>query len=306
MTVREYTILTDIERREVMKISCFIGSRADEAGMMAIHGHLPNDIRRLVTSEDDMEGIAVLIGDRYEVARCALYCREQLIPIAHVHAGDVTGQEPDDTYREVITRLATWRFCANSQAAKQLQIKGYRANAYISGSPYISSVVMTNISNVIWPEGKRIFVCCNPLPESESETAAIASALLKLPEHGYVTLAANTDRYAWLINTAAKKMGEFHDRISHEEYLGYMQSADVIIGNTSAGLIENSFFGTPYICVGSRQAGRVGGEHVIWCEKIDRLGDCLEYALEQPKRPGNSYGDEHGALRIARMLREKA
>ena len=60
-------------------------------------------------------------------------------------------------------------------------------------------------------------------------------------------------------------------------YLSALQYMDVIVGNSSSGLIEVPSFGTYTINIGDRQRGRVSGESVINCSSdINAITNALK------------------------------
>ena len=256
--------------------------------------------------------VGVLLGDRYEIVKTALDYRQAQVPIAHIHAGELTGQEPDDTYRDVISRMATWRFCPHTMAMRELDnglagCEWYNCNATFNcGSPFITSAHNTELIDVEWPkgDGPKVFVAFNPLPESLEETKSIEKAIGgiwgNVDPFRTVSIEPNSDRHRgslepWAWDTM------LHNSLTHQEYLSYVATADVIVGNTSAGLIEATVWGTPYVCVGSRQKHRVAGENVIKCEPSEML-EKIEEALKMGRKPNNAYGDKDSAGKIADTL----
>ena len=52
-----------------------------------------------------------------------------------------------------------------------------------------------------------------------------------------------------------------------EEYLSIMKLSDVVIGNSSAGMIEAPALGIPTVNIGDRQKGRIKSPSVINCKE---------------------------------------
>lgn len=285
-----------------MKISCVTGSRADRRGMSAIEGALRDrgvDVLEMCAGDDVATDAAacVVIGDRFEMAQTALEYHESMIDIAHIHAGELTGQEPDDTYRGVISTLSRWLFTMGHR-----YLDG-RPVAFNCGSPYITAAHNTPISSPYWGEGdgKKVFVAFNPLPRNPDETKDIAddlAALYRDNDYRFVTIAPNTDRHREMFDCTP---GIVHEWLSPAGYLSYLASADAIVGNTSAGLIENCVYGTPYVCVGSRQMYRKHPPHTIRCEP-HRMQEYLLLALKMKRQPSDTYGKPESAGIIADTL----
>jgi UDP-N-acetylglucosamine 2-epimerase len=97
--------------------------------------------------------------------------------------------------------------------------------------------------------------------------------------------------------------------LGDDVYTSLLREADVMIGNSSSGLIEAPSFGLPVVNVGDRQRGRLRAANVIdvAADRVAIVGAILR-ALDPAFRRGlaglvNPYGDGHAAPRIARVLR---
>jgi UDP-N-acetylglucosamine 2-epimerase (non-hydrolysing)/GDP/UDP-N,N'-diacetylbacillosamine 2-epimerase (hydrolysing) len=94
--------------------------------------------------------------------------------------------------------------------------------------------------------------------------------------------------------------------LRRDDYLRALVTADVLVGNSSSGIIEAPFAGTPVVDVGGRQAGRqVGGTGVVHAEEsLESIRRALRLALgSRPRRTGRSvYGDGFAGQRIADAL----
>jgi len=94
--------------------------------------------------------------------------------------------------------------------------------------------------------------------------------------------------------------------LPRDEYLRTLIAADVIVGNSSSGIIEAPFAGTPTVNVGTRQLGRQrGGSSVLDAsENVRSIRKAIGLALKQRPRRTTSkvYGDGGTGLRIAAIL----
>lgn len=307
-----------------MKIAIVVGSRADKPGLDAIESELiklgveigsgPScEVIQCLMPDIDA---AILLGDRAEVLLEAVDCREENIPIIHIHAGETTGQEPDDSYRYCISKLATWCFVPHKEAYEDLVFKEQFGahdgkQVFNCGSPYITSASNTKLINTheegFWPEGneRRIFVAFNPLPEKPVENAEIIEGLMcaNLDKYRTLIVAPNTDRGNEELKEQLAKMGKMIDGVSHTKYLSLMADCDVMVGNSSSMCIEASHLGTPCVLVGSRQRYRKKGSNVIHCEP-QNIKDAMQNAFKKARRPCTPYGDIDSAKNIAEKIVE--
>ena len=89
-------------------------------------------------------------------------------------------------------------------------------------------------------------------------------------------------------------------------YLSAMKYTDVLIGNTSSGIIEAASFNKPVINIGDRQKGRQRSGNIIDC-KIDSLEESISFALsvdfqEEVQKVKNIYGTGNSSRRIVNEL----
>jgi len=98
--------------------------------------------------------------------------------------------------------------------------------------------------------------------------------------------------------------------LGEDGYRALLQEADVMVGNSSSGLIEAPSFGLPVVNVGIRQQGRLRAANVIDVgHGRDEILAGIRRALAPEFRASlrglvNPYGDGHAVPRIVRVLRE--
>ena len=92
-------------------------------------------------------------------------------------------------------------------------------------------------------------------------------------------------------------------------YLSAIKYSDVIIGNSSSGLIEVPSFKKPTINIGDRQRGRVCGPSVINCKpNKNEITKSIIYALSKSFNKKlinevNPYGDKNSSIEIVKILK---
>ncbi|MCK5504524.1 MAG: UDP-N-acetylglucosamine 2-epimerase, partial [Thermodesulfovibrionia bacterium] len=94
-------------------------------------------------------------------------------------------------------------------------------------------------------------------------------------------------------------------------YLSAMEHANIVIGNSSSGIIEFPSFGKPTVNIGDRQKGRVRAESIIDCRPV--RGDihaAIKRALSDEfrslcKNVNNPYGNAGTAERIVDILKSE-
>ena len=98
------------------------------------------------------------------------------------------------------------------------------------------------------------------------------------------------------------------DNVSRADYAGLMNTVDVMVGNSSSGILEAPTFKLAAVNIGSRQEGRMQGINVINAGyKKEAIKSAVKKALspafkEKLKQCVNPYGDGRSAKRIVDVL----
>jgi UDP-hydrolysing UDP-N-acetyl-D-glucosamine 2-epimerase len=148
---------------------------------------------------------------------------------------------------------------------------------------------------------------------SGSEAKAIARALATFDARILVT-APNADpeyrSIARALRSADGRRGSvrFVANLGTAAYWSLLRAADVVVGNSSSGLLEAPSFGTPVVNVGDRQRGRPRGANVIDVPPTTaRIRAGIVKALSPgfrrtARRAVNPYGGPGASDRIVRIL----
>ena len=88
------------------------------------------------------------------------------------------------------------------------------------------------------------------------------------------------------------------------DYVSLLAGADLLVGNSSSGIVEAASFGTPVVNVGDRQAGRERNANTVDCEaEPNAVAAAIMQALRHPRTDRrNVYGDGRTDRRIAELL----
>ena len=82
-----------------------------------------------------------------------------------------------------------------------------------------------------------------------------------------------------------------------------MKLSDVVIGNSSSGIIEAPFLGVPTLNIGNRQKGRLHDVSVIDCG-TNEIAEKLKLLLGQKFQVSSLYGDGNNAVKITSFLKK--
>lgn len=275
--------------------------------------------------------ILLILGDRYEilaVATCALIYK---IPIAHIHGGELTEGAIDDAIRHSITKMSHIHFAATEQYAKRIiQLGENPQNVFCVGALGVENIKKLTLltkeeieKELDYKIGKRLMlVTFHPVTinkESSVEELEILLEVLKeYKEFNVIFTRANADENGRMINSIiAEFVNQYENRMAlfdslgQLKYLSCLKYSEVVIGNSSSGIIEAPSLNVPTVNIGERQKGRMMAASIINCEcnkvKIKKAIDkaiSLEFK-EKIRNIVNPYEGNNTSKKIIYILKEK-
>jgi len=272
--------------------------------------------------------VILLLGDRFETHAAATTAMLMNIPIAHIHGGEKTEGAVDEQIRHSITKMSHLHFTSTEVYRQRvIQMGEDPSKVFNSGAPGIDNIKNLGLlskqeleDSLDWKFGKTTALFTyHPVTLGESNPYHdIEKILLVLEEleMNVLFVYANADSNGRVINQkieslcqtdplkykVVKNLGQF-------KYLYAMKYADLLIGNTSSGIIEAASFKKPVVNIGDRQKGRLQSGNVIGCN-LDTLKDSISVALsseflDKCKDIENIYGNGCAADVIVKTLEEK-
>ena len=249
--------------------------------------------------------LVVLLGDRYETLAATLAAMFAGIPVAHIHGGETTAGAFDDAIRHSISHMATLHFVATDDFAMKLVNMGIHPYTIdISGAPGLDSIEENSAKR----DKNEILVTYHP--ETRSPDYGIAQcermllALDKYYKDGFNILFCGvnndpgSDEIKELIKTYCedRSCAKIVTSMSHREYVEKMQHAALVVGNSSAGVIEAPWIGVPTVNIGDRQKGRPMARSVY--SSINHIGKALSH-----KDPWKPFYHGGAAVKIAAKVK---
>lgn len=263
--------------------------------------------------------VVLLLGDRGEMLAGALVAAHMNIFVCHIHGGERSGTI-DEPVRHAISKLAHFHFTSTAQAAERLVRMGEREDhVYQVGAPGLDGIteLVTISRNDLMleagldPNLSVALMLYHPVLQEEGtafqDTVLIVSSLL---ERGLqlVILEPNSDAGRDDISRAlsvyqANDRVRVYRHLPRSGFLSWMAGVDLMIGNSSAGIIEAASFGTPVINIGSRQALRERNinVHDVSLEDGDIKGLIGKLVGEKFPRH-NIYGEGNASQKIVNLL----
>ncbi len=255
--------------------------------------------------------IALVLGDRIEAFAAAAAASIGGIRVAHVHGGDRAEGVADEAMRHAITKLAHIHLPATTASAERIIAMGEAAErVHVVGSPALDDLDrFAPLGSAPFEALGRpeIIFLLHPSAEPLEQQARQAQLALGLcRRHGRtLALMPNHDpgREA-IAHAIAESPGPSVEHLPREQFIGLLKRVRVLVGNSSAGLIEAAALGVASINLGPRQAGRERPEHVV--DVPDWSPAAIERALREAASPAprvhHPYGDGQSGTRIAEVL----
>jgi len=186
--------------------------------------------------------------------------------VAHVHGGDRAEGVADEAMRHAITKLAHIHLPATADSRRRILRMGEHGDhVHRVGSPAIDGLKAVRPA----PDAPRAIVLQHPIgADIEAERRGMAETLAATRSlQPRLVLAPNGDPGCAGVRAAIADAGiEPIEHLPRPRFLALLKGAGVIVGNSSAGLIEAAALRTPAVNVGPRQAGRHRPRHVVDCD----------------------------------------
>lgn len=256
--------------------------------------------------------LLLILGDRIEVFAGAIAASVGGVRIAHVHGGDVASGVADESMRHAITKLAHLHFPATRASAVRIERMGeLETSITMVGSPAVDGLESIEpLEESRWRQigAPRFAVLLHGTGEADSlERERAESLITMVAKRGpTVLIEPNLDPGRRGIIDAIRHSGlTALDHLERSRFVGLLRRLDVLVGNSSAGLLECAALGVPAVDVGTRQAGRERPNTAIHVERY--TGPKLDAALEKAvtmrgQGADDRFGDGSAGVRIARRI----
>lgn len=245
----------------------------------------------------DLEPDVVLVlGDRPEALAGAVAAAYLNVPVAHVHGGDAThGGMIDDSARHALTKFAHLHFPASDRSKDRILALGEEAwRVTTAGAPGLDDVLEdrfedeSTVRDALGLDTHRrlAVVLQHPVTaEFDSAGRQMRATLDAVAAVGVqaVVVHPNADPGGEAMVREIESHPSWNaflvfENLPRERYLGLLAAADVLVGNSSSGIIESPSFGLPTVDVGRRQEGRQRAGNV---QHVDHDPEAIRAAIER-------------------------
>lgn len=269
--------------------------------------------------------LLLLIADRYEMLAPAAVALALRIPVAHIEGGEISQGAIDDAVRNALTKLSHIHFTSTEKARQRVIAMGEEAGrVYRAGAPSLDhlrrSTLLTRnevISKLSLEfHTPTILVAYHPVTiahDTLRETDALFAALYRTSGQiifCYPNADAGSRRLIEISEefVADRPDARIFTNLDPVTYWSLLAQVDVMVGNSSSGIMEAASFALPVVNVGMRQQGRERARNVI---DVDPEANLIARAIQRASsfefRKGlagmeNPYGNGRASETIVRVL----
>lgn len=215
-------------------------------------------------------------ADRFEILGAVLASYYNNCPIAHIFGGDRSiGGHLDDNSRCAITKLAHVHFAVCEDSYQRILRLGEEPwRVFNVGSPVVESVrdiqreSPLRLEDLFQTRAYNVLCTYHPITTEAQEAGRQFESILQAFEligrdfdTSFIITNPNNEHGSSFI---VQKMESVRHRPNYyifaelgwKKYLAVMSQCDLVIGNSSSGMLEAPILGVPSLDVGTRQQGR--------------------------------------------------
>ncbi len=275
---------------------------------------------------DNSFELVIALGDRFEMfAACACSIPFGTV-IAHIHGGETTLGAIDDAFRHSMTHMSTYHFTSTDvYQTRVIELKASNKHVYNVGALSIDN--LKSLPLLSKEEFKNEFKIDLSIPsilitfhpetvfykKNEQYIIELIAAIKEINDYQLIITMPNADTTGNLIRKYLKAfIMETKHAIGVESFgtLGYlscMKHCKMMLGNTSSGFVEASFFNKYVINLGNRQDGRIITSNILNCEinKESIIAAVKNYQSSGSVPKNDIYGDGNAARKIIEILKKE-
>jgi len=269
--------------------------------------------------------LLLLIADRYEMLAPAAVALALRIPIAHIEGGEVSEGAIDDAVRNALTKMSHVHFTSTFAARDRVIALGEEEwRVHRAGAPSMDHLRRNTLYTReqveeqlgVELQAPTAVVAYHPVTIARNTTREadeLFAALLELPEQilfcypnadaGSRELVERTRQFV-----KQRPKARVFVNLPALTYWSLLKQVDLMIGNSSSGIMESPSFALPTVNVGMRQQGRERARNILDAspDKLDILAKLAVARSPQFRESlqgmQNPYGEGHASTTIVRVL----
>ncbi len=325
----EYGYTVEQIKKDGFKIDEEIDMLIDSNKKSAIVKSMGLEMIQMAQAFDRLKpDILLILGDRYETFVAATCAMMMNIPIAHMNGGESTEGAIDEQIRHAITKMAHIHFAGAEYYRERIIKMGEEPwrvhNVGQAGIENIKRLRLLTKTELEYELGikldKKVFlITYHPVTlgvqDIENQMENLLKAISEF-DAKYIFTYPNADYGNKIIIDKINEFRQNHDNVyvfyslGQVKYLSLMKYTDVMIGNSSSGIIESPSFKLPVVNIGDRQKGRLRNKNIIdvgnnEIEIIEGINKALynKQFINSLNDLENVYGDGTTSEKVVKILK---
>jgi len=325
----EYGYTVEQIKKDGFKIDEEIDMLIDSNKKSAIVKSMGLEMIQMAQAFDRLKpDILLILGDRYETFVAATCAMMMNVAIAHMNGGESTEGAIDEQIRHAITKMAHIHFAGAEYYRERIIKMGEEPwrvhNVGQAGIENIKRLRLLTKTELEYELGikldKKVFlITYHPVTlgvqDIENQMENLLKAISEF-DAKYIFTYPNADYGNKIIIDKINEFRQNHDNVyvfyslGQVKYLSLMKYTDVMIGNSSSGIIESPSFKLPVVNIGDRQKGRLRNKNIIdvgnnEIEIIEGINKALynKQFINSLNDLENVYGDGTTSEKVVKILK---
>ncbi len=283
------------------------------------------------TIERENPDIILVDGDREESIATAIVGNYMEKIVVHIGGGDPAAGNADDPVRFAVSKLAHVHCCTSLEYKKNLiKLGEEKFRIFNTGNPsYI------NVDKVKKIQKQKLFKILNIDKDFDKYLILIKHPLSSELKYSYIqmkktlealksfciknnficiTISPNSDPGSFDMHKAIKeflneKWIYYFDTLPRNIFINLVKNAEVLVGNSSMGILEAPHYKLPVVNIGNRQVGRLNAGNVKFTNysknniiKALNLSCFNKNYIKKIKKIKNPYGNSTAARKIKNVI----
>jgi len=322
---KKYGLTVNTIENDGFKIGCRIKMTPRDDSPSAISNAISKTIALFTTLwHRETFDLIIALGDRYEMFAAVISTVPFNIPVAHIHGGETTLGAIDNSFRHGITAMSKLHFTACEEYKKRvIDITGSAENVFDVGALSIDLLDQMKFLTKeeflakykIDLQKPTVLFTFHPETVSYQKNKEYIKTIIDVMDeydnYQFVITMPNADTMGNTIRESlthfiARKPNAFGvESFGSLGYLSCMKHCSFMMGNTSSGFIEASFFPKPVINLGVRQKGRIETPNIYTCSiHSGEIKKGIKWAeVFNDNQTISKYGKGQAALAIVKHIK---
>ena len=249
----------------------------------SIINHYCSDIKKFNKALTLLKpNIIIVLGDRCEITSAVIPSVMQNIPIVHLYGGAVTEGAIDEKIRHAVTKFSNIHLVLHKRYLNRvIQLGEEKWRTKLIGLDFLNELKQQKIISRkklyekinLLPNKKTFFATFHPVTlENKKLSNQMNNFLEAIKSSNYQCIFTypNSDTgYNLIIKKIDKFISKnegkyiFLKKLNLSDYANILKHCDVVIGNSSMGIVDAATFKKPVINIGNRQKGKISSKNIV-------------------------------------------